>query len=479
MGSLFQQAGPVDLMLFAEVLVDVPSAADPYTYAVPGDLARLIEPGVLVRVPFGRRKDVGGLVIRTTAECPPFAAKEIASVLPGKPLPAPLETLIDWVADHYLATRYQVYQAALPKGILQNRQPIVLRLYVEARSDAGRDRLTRRQREVYELLLASREPMLASELEAKAGTSRSLLEGLQRMGAVTLVRRPQRRAPIRQASCEAPPELTPSQQKASEAITGGAAGQVFLLYGVTGSGKTEVYLRAIAHELQAKRGALILVPEISLTPQAIARFAGRFGDRVAVLHSGLSDGERFEQWCRVRSGEADVVIGARSAVFAPVRNLGLIVLDEEHDAAYKQESSPRYHARAVALKRAELEGAKVVLGSATPSLETYHAGRSGRFQLLEMNSRVASLPLPNVIRVDMRHESADGHHGLFSRTLLRELGRNLALGEQTILLLNRRGYAPVVLCYGCGAAAQCPNCCVSLTYHRGQEALVCHYCNLR
>lgn len=462
--------------LYAEVLVDVPSATHPYTYFVPEPLWAIVEPGVPVRVPFGRR-EVGGFVVRVPAPAPERQARPISSVVSGRLLPGPMEALVDWVADHYLASRYQVYQAALPKGLLSGSAPVKVRLHVERAPGASTDGLTLRQREVLEVLVGAGGALQASELESLAGTTRSLLEAMAAKGAVRLARRPVRRTEARPASPSPLPELTEEQATAVQAIDAAGPGDVYLLHGVTGSGKTEVYLRAIARVLERGKAAIVLVPEISLTPQAIARFSGRFGDRVAVLHSGLSEGERYDEWCRVRSKEADVVVGARSAIFAPVADLGLVVVDEEHDGAYKQENQPRYHARAVALKRAALEGAVVILGSATPSLESFHAAQVGRFKKVGLTRRIADRPMPEVVRVDMRKEAQDGHKGLFSRALVRALEQTLAAGEQAIVLLNRRGYAPVVLCRSCGQAAQCPRCRVCLTYHRGREALVCHYCD--
>ena len=468
---------PGKLVTYVEVLVDVPSASHPYTYLVPAHLEPFVEPGVAVRVPFGSRPSVGGFVVEVGVPAPEARARPVVSVSPGKLLPPAMERLLDWISEHYLASRYQVYQAAVPAGLLAGDEPVRMQLHVDRLADRTPEGLTARQREVLAVLARQGQSMRAVDLEREARTTRTVLAALATAGAIRLERRAVRRTPVRHATEQPLCDLTPEQAAAVRAIQAGSAGAVFLLHGVTGSGKTEVYLRAISSALSQGKGAIVLVPEISLTPQAIARFAGRFGDRVAVLHSGLSDGERFDEWSRVRSGHADVVVGARSAIFAPVPTLGLIIVDEEHDGAYKQESTPRYHARAVALKRAALEGAKVVLGSATPSLESYHAARQGRFHLLELEHRVAGLPMPEVIRVDMRKEASDGNHGLFSRALRSALDQVLEAGEQAILLLNRRGYAPVVLCRSCGQAIVCPTCQVCLTYHRAREALVCHYCD--
>ncbi len=276
-------------------------------------------------------------------------------------------------------------------------------------------------------------------------------------------------------------ELHDAQQAAFDAIAGAmAAGafQPFLLHGVTGSGKTEVYLRAIDVALEAGKSALLLVPEIALTPAVASQFFLRFGDRVAMLHSAFSGWQRSEQWRRIRSGEARVVIGTRSGVFAPVRNLGLVIVDEEHESSYKQEETPRYHGRDVAVKRAADAGAVIVLGSATPSLESRLNAEKGKYALLEMKERVERRPMPSVEIVDMAKEFAETRsNDLFSRAFAAELEQKLAAREQAMILLNRRGFSMYVLCRGCGERVECENCSVTLTYHRREERLLCHYCD--
>lgn len=284
------------------------------------------------------------------------------------------------------------------------------------------------------------------------------------------------RDPLRGAYREEapPPRLTPEQAAAVEAIgEAQRAGrfEVFLLYGVTGSGKTEVYLRAAEEAVRLGRTVLVLVPEISLTPQTVARFAARFGGRVAVLHSRLAPGERLDTWRRIRKGEFSVVVGPRSAVFVPLRNLGLLVVDEEHEGAYKQEHPPRYHAREVALERARRAGVPVVLGSATPSVESFHRAQSGAYRLLCLGRRVADRPLPEVRVVDMRRERS-----VLSGTLIEAIGRHLEAGSQVVLYVNRRGYAAFLLCRECGEVPRCRQCDVSLTYHLHTRTLRCHYC---
>jgi len=249
------------------------------------------------------------------------------------------------------------------------------------------------------------------------------------------------------------------------------------LYGVTGSGKTEVYLQAIAHVLEQGRGAIVLVPEIALTPQTVQRFAARFGPRVAVLHSALNDGERFDEWHRIRSGEARVAVGPRSAVFAPVRDLGMIIVDEEHEPSYKQDECPRYHARDVAVMRGHFERCAVVLGTATPSLETWLNVQKGKYRMAHLTSRVANRPMPHVQVVDMRFDVLNtGHTRIFSGELLNALKLRLERGEQSILFLNRRGYSNALTCPKCGGAVSCDDCSVTYTYHHADDCLRCHVC---
>lgn len=279
----------------------------------------------------------------------------------------------------------------------------------------------------------------------------------------------------------APHVLNAHQQAAFDQIRAAIESKqfhTFLLQGVTGSGKTEVYLNAIEATLAAGRGALLLVPEIALTPAVAGQFFHRFGDRVAILHSAFSDTERAGQWRRIRSGEAGVVVGTRSGVFAPVKDLGLIVVDEEHDQSYKQEEAPRYNGRDVAIVRAQAAGACVILGSATPSLETRHNAERGKYTLLVLPERIEQRPLPEVELIDMRVEFVETRRqATFSRRLLEEIRTRLESGEQTMLLLNRRGFSSFVACRACGERIECVNCAVTLTYHRRDQRLLCHYCN--
>ena len=324
-------------------------------------------------------------------------------------------------------------------------------------------------------------PLRPAELAQCAGVSAAVVAGLVKEGLLRLRWTPVRRVPWREAPAAgpAPPTLTGEQEAAVASIADAIEGRrpdSFLLYGVTASGKTEVFLRAIERVLALGRQAIVLMPEISLTAQALGIYRARFGDRVAVLHSALSLGERWDEWQRIRTGEAAVVIGARSALFAPTRSLGLIAVDEEHEASYKQEQSPRYHAREVALKRGEMNACPVVLASATPSLESFHAAQNGRHRLLRLPSRIEERPLPRVRVVDMR--AASPRPAMLSTALRQGIAQRLRAGEQTILFLNRRGYATFLLCPACGEAVRCPDCRVALTYHRESRQVRCHHCGL-
>jgi primosomal protein N' (replication factor Y) len=316
------------------------------------------------------------------------------------------------------------------------------------------------------------------DLEAVVANAGEAARALARQGILALRAE---LSPISTQYARPPHVLNAHQQEAFERIwesVGAKQFQSFLLQGVTGSGKTEIYLKAIESTLALGRSALLLVPEIALTPAMAGQFLHRFGDRVAILHSAFTDAERAAQWRRIRCGEAGVVVGTRSGVFAPVRDLGLIVVDEEHDTSYKQEETPRYNGRDVAVVRAQAAGACVVLGSATPSLESRYNAERGKYTLLVLPERIEQRPMPTVELIDMRLEFlATRKQAVFSRRLIEEVGARLESGEQTMLLLNRRGFSSFVACRSCGERVQCVNCAVTLTFHRRDRRLLCHYCN--
>jgi primosomal protein N' (replication factor Y) len=348
-----------------------------------------------------------------------------------------------------------------------------------------------RQREAYELVEASGGAVELGNLIGEAGFSRSVVGGLAAKGLVTLVDEEVLRDPFASMGAESPPDLTPTpaQRAALDALVGGLDEDQpapFVLQGVTGSGKTLVYVELLREALGRGRSAVVLVPEISLTPQTVSRFRAHFGDQVAVLHSGLSDGERYDAWRQLRAGHRRIAVGARSALFAPLGDLGVVVVDEEHDGSYKQSEAPRYHARDLAVVRARAHGAVCVLGSATPSIESWQNARTGKFRRLLLPERVGGARLPDVHVVDLRvarkarNEAARPKvargGGVLAERLVAAVDARLERREQVILLLNRRGYASFVQCRECGDVEQCENCSVSLTYHRVTQRIVCHHC---
>jgi len=342
---------------------------------------------------------------------------------------------------------------------------------------------TKAQQRAFEVLRANQNTMAVSDLVKAAKVSESVVRTLAKKGVVEEFEEDVRRDPLSRADLPDTEDfkLTDAQAEALRSIEKRLSEKVFatlLLHGVTGSGKTEVYIRAMQAALDLNRGAMMLVPEIALTPILSRRLRAHFGGRIAIFHSSLSKGERFDEWSRLRSGEARVVLGTRSAVFAPVQNLGMIIVDEEQDSSYRQEESPFYHARDTAIVRAQKESAVIVLGTATPSLETFHNAQAGKYEYLLLPDRVANRPLARAELIDMREVFARRKKpAIFADELLKEIELTHSRGEQSIILLNRRGYSSFILCRSCGESINCPNCDVTLTYHQGDRSLVCHYCN--
>ena len=476
-----------------------------FTYEVPVDLCSEVKVGQLLRVPFNHR-EARGFALEVEAEAirsdtdtpiPKSVGTEATVVKPStlnykiKPIlgiadPAPFFSsemlkLVRWIADYTCSPIEMCLKAAVPAAVLKpNAKPKEL-LFVEAYAADGTapippQELTAYQKELLENIRRVGGGWM-QQLCREFKTTPATLRTLAAKGALSVAPRALRRDPLagRNVLPSKPLSLNGMQRAALDAIV--EAKRPVLLHGVTGSGKTEVYLQAIAHELDYGHGAIVLVPEISLTPQTVRRFAARFGSRVAVLHSALSDGERYDEWHRIRTGAARVVVGPRSAVFAPVRDLGLIVVDEEHDTSYKQDETPRYNARDVAVVRGAIERCRVVLGSATPSLETWHNVRLGKYAIASMAARVANHPMPTVRLVNLEEESATyAAAPIFSKFLLDAIAERNRCGEQTILFLNRRGYSRVLECKECGHVMECPNCSLAYTYHSADSCLRCHVC---
>ena len=476
------------------VAVPVPFLAA-LTYRVPPEAA-VPAPGVRVRVPL-RGRQVTGCVLGPARSAEPADVKNLLDCLDAEPfLPRPVLELAVWVAEYYGCGAGDAVGAAMPPfaWTQSGGGPRTAPFKTERtacltdegrRMQAAPAALGGKQRAALALLAAAPDGLPAAELAGR-GIAAGTLRRLAARGLIAIERRQVDRGPAPDAGWSAAPGgaqvVLTAEQRAALASLGGwadaATFRVALLHGVTGSGKTAVYLELAARVLRRGRRVLVLVPEIALTPAVTAAFRAAAGGRVAVQHSGLSDGERHDQWHRIRRGEIDVVVGTRSAVFAPLDDLGLIVVDEEQDASYKQEESPRYHGRDVAIVRGRQAGALVVLGSATPSLETYHNAARGRYELLVLSRRVLDRPLAAVTIVDMRQEAAEqGPDVVFSAGLQEALADRLRRGEQALVLLNRRGYAAAILCRQCGRTLECPNCSVSLTLHRAAGRLRCHYCS--
>ena len=478
-----------DPVRLVSVAVPVPYL-DVLTYLVP-DGSPSPHRGARVVVPLGKRV-VTGIVVNPDAtldanDTAPEKIKPLVEVMDDEAfLPAPVVDLALWVAEYYACGAGDALAAAVPST--QAYRTIRLATLTAQGHDDTLS-LGGRQKEAVELLRGQPAGMTVPDLNAR-GLSTDVLQRLAAKGLVTFRRERSERDPFaggaESAVVNRPPgrSLTPEQASALEALGAAAAiGQfsVFLLQGVTGSGKTEVYLRLAEMVLERRKSVLVLVPEIALTPAVASAFRDAFGDRVAVQHSGLSDGERSDQWYRIRRGEVSVVVGTRSAVFAPLANLGLIIVDEEHDSSFKQEETPRYNGRDVAVMRGRNEGALVVLGSATPSLESGQNASSGRYTRLVMERRVQDRPLAAVSVVDMRQEYAEhGPDVILSGPLKEGIAKRLDAQQQSLVLLNRRGLATAVFCRQCGGTLECPNCSVSLVVHtegRERHRARCHYCN--
>jgi len=493
--SLFETAPPAweidsaDERRVATVVVPL-RPLKPLDYLVPESLREQVQPGCRVRVPLGRsnRPVIGYCVDLAEQNSSGKQLKEICEIVDRRSLLSPaMLRLTRWMADHYLCPWGQVLDAVVPAGVRGQAGTRLVTLLSPAENvpaDSAARKLPAKQAEVLDYVCALRKPITPEQLAKVCRCSQGPITALRRKKL--LVAQVQRMQSTEMALPHHPAEdhleLNGDQQQALAAIMGAinsGSHQTILIRGVTGSGKTEVYIHAIREVISFGRQAIILVPEISLTPQTEARFRARFG-KVAVLHSHLTDAERHWHWGQIAEGNVPVIVGARSAVFAPSPHLGLIVIDEEHEATFKQDSAPRYHARDVAVYRAAAEKIPLVLGSATPSLESWQRARGGEYRLIEMPRRVMDRPLPAVATIDMRAERQDRQaRGALSRPLVQAMERALAQGGQVILLLNRRGFATHVQCPACGKTIQCPQCEIALTHHRNARELICHFCDHR
>ncbi len=526
--SLFSEADlPPDLLpweiaagedrLLAEVVFNRPLTTI-FQYFVPNELREMIGPGQRVQVPFGRgdKLTIGFCVGLTTTFPPGRRIKTIAALIDREALlDARMLELTRWIADRYLCGWGQVLESIIPRGVkskagsrevtffalaswrAETGQPLgepgavrprtseqesgALRhpAHPEATSELDL-KLPAKQRAVIEALVAVGRPMRVDELAEAAQCGTAPIHGLRDKGLIVALRERVMSAlvmPTPEAHREI--RLNPDQQRAVDTILSvvrASEHRTLLLHGVTGSGKTEVYIRAIEEVVSYGRQAIVLVPEISLTPQTIRRFASRFSS-IAVLHSHLTDAERHGHWQQIASGAVQVVVGARSAIFAPTPHLGLIVIDEEHETSFKQDSTPRYHAREVARRRAELEKVPLILGSATPTLESFLKVLRKEDLHLSMPSRVERLPLPPVLIVDIRNDPAIAKGSAIGRALFTSMMDALKAKGQIILFLNVRGFSPVLWCRGCGEGVKCPDCDITLTYHKERAVALCHSCD--
>jgi primosomal protein N' (replication factor Y) len=487
--------------MYVDVVLPLPLPR-PFTYRIPA--GKHAEPGYRVLVPFGSRRLTGIVVGRAPNGDEIDEVRDVLDVLDERPsFSGELLELTRWMADYYVCSWGDVVRAMLPGGSSSGRTSagikteLHVRFAPSYRHEGAADELRSvlrgaRQVAVIEALAGYRsqglpEPRQADLLD-RAEASSSTVQSLMKRGILERVSKEIVRSPLDAIDGDSPPAghvMHAGQSAALDAICPAVEGDsfhTFLLHGVTGSGKTEVYIEALKRTLERGRTGIVLVPEIALTPQTVRRFRSHFGDRIAVFHSRMSPGERFDAWRMLRDGRFDIVIGPRSAVLVPLSNVGLIVVDEEHDSSYKQQDpAPRYHARDVAVMRAHIEGAVCLLGSATPSLESFYNARGGKYTLLEMPERVPmpggeTASLPEVRILDLRRKSTPG---VLSDFLVHAICERLDRAEQVILLQNRRGYAPLLTCTSCGASPECPDCSVTMTVHKSRRHLRCHYCGRR
>lgn len=480
-------------MAVAKVIVDLALDKE-FDYEIPDELAGRVKVGTMVSVPFGNSRRDGYVLSLAETSVYDGKLKAILGICGDRAhVPENLVTLGRWMADYYCCTQEQAIRTLLPAAVRSGKvKPKKRKLYRIADRDAASSFVAVNAKkpsaalrvDLLKVLLTDGLQPIEHLKAAVPAFSDSSLQTLIRKGMVETVEELVRRDVFGDSKVIPSNPLKPSadQKKALELVSkmlrGETPSHVLLLLGVTNSGKTEVYLQAIAEALELGKSAIVLVPEISLTPQTVRRFRARFGDELSILHSRLSDGERFDEWNRINDGEVKIAVGARSALFAPFRDLGLIIVDEEHESSYKQSEAPRYSARDVAVMRGKLEGAAVILGSATPSAESAWNAESGKFLLARMAAQVDNKLPPHIRIVDQRRDGPPepGKSTFFSPMLIEAVRDRMNRGEQSILFLNRRGYARVMVCEECGFEARCPDCSVTYTYSKLHEILSCHLC---
>lgn len=483
--------------MFADVIVDISvDALDrTFQYKIPEKLEGVVSVGAKVMIPFGRgNRQMSGFVvgISDTPQWPEDKIKELLAMEEKDvPVEGQLLKLAAWIRDRYGATMNEALKTVLPiKKQVKSVEEHWLNFVVseaEAKKELNKCLLKhyKAKARLLQGMFAEGGEMTAQTAAKKYGVTKPVIDGMVKSGILSVTDRRRYRNPFDTAPGMPASKihLNSEQQAVVDDFAGDYAQGIcrtYLLYGVTGSGKTEVYMEMICQALLQGKQVIVLIPEIALTYQTVKRFQSRFGDRVSILNSRMSDGERYDQYERAKNGEVDIIVGPRSALFVPFTGLGLIIIDEEHETSYKSENPPKYHAREVAIQRAAMSGASVVLGSATPSVETYYAAKQGRYKLYRMERRAGEAEFPSVQAVDLRKELKEGNRSVFSRLLQEKIRERLRKGEQTILFLNRRGYAGFVSCRSCGYVLKCSHCEISMTAHKNHvgevDTLVCHYC---
>ena len=476
--------------MIAEVIINnsIKQTGKIFHYIIPENITARIKVGQLVSIPFGKsNKDTRGFVVGIISESTISGLKPIKEIVVEDSLfKNELIELAFWMSKQYMCNVGDCLRLMLPPATQLETREVFLEVKLLKTGDEVINLLEAKrikgakQTEVLRYLL-SKNSGAASEITKECNAGYAVLRALEKSGLIEIREVVVDKNPLKYKFIDRTSPITPNkhQKEAVDKITAILESEQkaeFLLHGVTGSGKTEVYLQLISKVLEQGKQAIVLVPEISLTPQMIQRFIGRFGQEVAILHSRLSEGERSDQWYKIKEGKVKVVVGVRSAIFAPFDNPGIIIIDEEHEGTYKSEKTPKYHAREVARKRSELENCVLVLGSATPAIETFCRTLEGSTNIITLPDRANRSSLPGVEIVDMRNELEAGNKSIFSRSLYEAIKKNIENKNQTILFLNRRGYSSFVLCRSCGFVAKCKNCNISLTYHLNHNKLICHYC---
>ena len=480
--------------MIAEVIVNsnVKSLNKVFDYNIPQDLEDKVAIGSIVLIPFGRNKKLEEGFVTNIKESTSFEVKDIAGVEKAS-LTEEKIALSKWMAKKYFSNIAECMKLMLKPGTtsknfanrISEKQATFAKINIskEELSKYIADKKIKSEKQIAILnFLMSNESAQVTEIIEKTDTSRAIIKTLEKNGLVSLYKDQIQRNPLVNKNIVKTNNLkfTEEQENAYKKVLNSINNdeyKEFLLYGVTGSGKTEVYLQLIEEVLNKGKSAIVLVPEISLTPQMINRFISRFGKEIiSVLHSKLSVGERHDSWEKIENGEARIIIGARSAIFAPAKDLGIIIIDEEHDSSYKSEMSPRYNAKEVASQIAKYNNIPVLLGSATPDISTFYKTEIKEIEVLKLTKRANNSNMPNIKIVDLRKELANGNRSMISMELYKKILENLKNKKQTILFLNRRGFSTFIMCRDCGFVAKCPNCNISLTYHKKEEKLKCHYC---